>query len=88
MAKLKEDIAKLPKWPKFADLFDFHQYDGLNLEVVKTMVSAVSAKKEHVFLKVFDFFFFKFNFIYSYLLLSSGFRKGEGRCRRASEKDC
>lgn len=53
IVELKEQIAKLPKWPKFADLFDYHQYDDLNLEVVKTMVSAISAKKEFVYKKVY-----------------------------------
>lgn len=45
ITELEGKIAQLPAWPESAKLFDHHQYDELNLDIVRVMTSAILDNK-------------------------------------------
>eukprot|EP01090_Pellita_catalonica_P001993 TRINITY_DN1167_c0_g2_i1.p1 TRINITY_DN1167_c0_g2~~TRINITY_DN1167_c0_g2_i1.p1 ORF type:complete len:1453 (-),score=417.61 TRINITY_DN1167_c0_g2_i1:71-4429(-) len=45
LAELEKLIAALPEWPEYGILNDPYQYDQLNLDVVRVMISAILNKK-------------------------------------------
>eukprot|EP01089_Gocevia_fonbrunei_P006169 TRINITY_DN1672_c0_g1_i2.p1 TRINITY_DN1672_c0_g1~~TRINITY_DN1672_c0_g1_i2.p1 ORF type:complete len:1136 (-),score=330.55 TRINITY_DN1672_c0_g1_i2:332-3739(-) len=45
VASLEKQIAALPPWPEYAKLDDPYQYDELNLDVVRVMISAILNRK-------------------------------------------
>ncbi len=45
MAELREQLAQLPTWPEYANLLNDHQYDNLNLDIVRVMTSAILDNK-------------------------------------------
>jgi len=43
--ELQEQISALPEWPYFGELYKRFQYDGLNLDIVKVMITCVLENK-------------------------------------------
>eukprot|EP01125_Pyxidicula_operculata_P015272 TRINITY_DN5168_c2_g1_i2.p1 TRINITY_DN5168_c2_g1~~TRINITY_DN5168_c2_g1_i2.p1 ORF type:complete len:1487 (-),score=479.48 TRINITY_DN5168_c2_g1_i2:82-4542(-) len=43
--ELTQSISKLAPWPEYATLFNHHQYDELNLDIVRVMTSAILDNK-------------------------------------------
>ncbi|KAF2078405.1 hypothetical protein CYY_000272 [Polysphondylium violaceum] len=44
--ELQETISALPEWPYFGELYKRFQYDGLNLDIVKVMITCVLQNKK------------------------------------------
>eukprot|EP01119_Soliformovum_irregulare_P023264 TRINITY_DN810_c1_g1_i2.p1 TRINITY_DN810_c1_g1~~TRINITY_DN810_c1_g1_i2.p1 ORF type:complete len:1420 (-),score=582.95 TRINITY_DN810_c1_g1_i2:217-4476(-) len=45
MEELKQEIADLPKFPEFADVYNLHQYDEMSLQIVQVMTNAILDSK-------------------------------------------
>jgi hypothetical protein len=43
---LEAALAKLPPWPVYAEVMNYHQYDNLSLEIVREMTSAILDNKK------------------------------------------
>lgn len=63
--RLEKELAKLPKYPHFSDLHNYHEYDSLNVKIVQVLI--VVALDYRVYLdnqikfNVKNIFFFMFS---------------------------
>eukprot|EP01129_Flabellula_baltica_P013316 TRINITY_DN6152_c0_g1_i1.p1 TRINITY_DN6152_c0_g1~~TRINITY_DN6152_c0_g1_i1.p1 ORF type:complete len:1480 (+),score=461.28 TRINITY_DN6152_c0_g1_i1:13-4452(+) len=46
LSDVSSELMGLPEWPVYADLFDYNEFDELNLEVVRLMTSAILDNKK------------------------------------------